>query len=81
MKDYVSEKGLSKEEDNAYFTFFVGCDPTCYDEVVKIGKWRKDMDVEIEAIHINDTYELKNLPEGGKTIGVKWIYKTKLREK
>ena len=38
------------------------------------------MDVEIEEIERNNTWELTNLPSGVKTIGVKWIYKTKCNE-
>ena len=38
------------------------------------------MDVEMEAINKNGTWELTELPKGGKTIGVKWAYKTKLNE-
>ena len=39
------------------------------------------MDEEIKAIEKNNTWELTNLPNGQKTIGVKWVYKTKLNEK
>ncbi|KAA0037748.1 retrovirus-related Pol polyprotein from transposon TNT 1-94 [Cucumis melo var. makuwa] len=38
------------------------------------------MDEEIEAIEQNNTWELIDLPKGHKTIGVKWVYKTKLKE-
>jgi hypothetical protein len=38
------------------------------------------MDIEIKAIERNNTWELTDLPAGAKTIGVKWIYKTKLKE-
>ena len=38
------------------------------------------MDIEIAAIDKNDTWELSDLPKGHKTIGVKWFYKTKLKE-
>lgn len=38
------------------------------------------MDVEIDAIVRNKTWELVDLPNGEKTVGVKWIYKTKLNE-
>ena len=38
------------------------------------------MDEEIEAIERNNTWELIDLPRGHKTIGVKWVYKTKLKE-
>ncbi|GKV38841.1 hypothetical protein SLEP1_g46706 [Rubroshorea leprosula] len=35
---------------------------------------------EIGSIERNQTWELTDLPERHKTIGVKWIYKTKLKE-
>lgn len=38
------------------------------------------MDDEIAAIERNDTWEWRELPKGQKTIGVKWVYKTKLKE-
>lgn len=38
------------------------------------------MDDEIDAIERNDTWELTDLPSGHKTIDVKWVYKTKLKE-
>ena len=36
------------------------------------------MDTEISAIERNKTWELTMLPTGAKTIGVKWVFKTKL---
>ena len=38
------------------------------------------MDEEIAAIERNNTWELSDLPRGHKTIGVKWVHKTKLKE-
>ena len=38
------------------------------------------MDVEIEAIERNKTWELTDLPKGAKRIGVKWVFKSKLNE-
>lgn len=39
------------------------------------------MNEEITSIERNNTWELIDLPEGQKSIGVKWVYKTKLKEK
>ena len=39
------------------------------------------MDLEIEAIEKNETWQLTTLPKGAKNIGVKWVFKTKLNEK
>lgn len=38
------------------------------------------MDMEMKAIERNNTWELTDLPSGAKKIGVKWVYKTKLKE-
>ena len=38
------------------------------------------MDLEIEAIERNETWELTDLPKGMKKIGVKRVFKTKLNE-
>lgn len=59
---------------------FVNSDPISYAAAVKSAKWREAMDSEIEAIKKNDTWELTELPTGGKKIGIKWVYKTKLNE-
>ncbi|GKV07537.1 hypothetical protein SLEP1_g19297 [Rubroshorea leprosula] len=56
------------------------CDPLTYEEAVKEEKWQKAMAEEIGSIERNQTWELIDLPEGHKIIGVKWIYKTKLKE-
>jgi len=55
-------------------------DPIHFDVAVKIEKWRKAMDEEMETININGTWELMELPDGAKKVGVKWIYKTKFKE-
>ncbi|GKV14990.1 hypothetical protein SLEP1_g25791 [Rubroshorea leprosula] len=43
-------------------------------------EWQKAMAEEIGSIKRNQTWKLTDLPKGHKTIGVKWIYKTKLKE-
>ncbi|RDX94097.1 hypothetical protein CR513_23570, partial [Mucuna pruriens] len=55
-------------------------DPTHFDAAVKIEKWRKAIDVEMEVIKGNDTWELMELPDSAKKVGVKWVYKTKFKE-
>ncbi|XP_020421230.1 uncharacterized protein LOC18775571 [Prunus persica] len=81
MIDYVSGDELSNEDTTAYFALFAGSDPILFAEAVKEEKWKKAMDAEIQAIEKNETWERTNLLEGQKTIGVKWVYKTKLNGK
>ena len=39
------------------------------------------MDEEIKVIRKNDTWELKSLPKGKKTIGVRWAYNERKNRK
>ena len=82
MADYTSGEEIS-DDDNiaAHYALFAGNNPITFEEAIKSEKWRKAMDAEIEAIERNNTWKLVVLPQGKKTVGVKWIYKTKLNEK
>jgi len=78
MVDYE----VSKIEDPlTHFAIFLECDPVSFEEVVTEPIWVTKMDNEIVAIERNNTWELIELPKGQKSIGVKWVYKTKLNEK
>ena len=80
MYDY-EVTGIDQSEDQlTHFALFSDCNPTNFEVAITEPKWRKAMDAEITAIERNDTWELCDLPKGHKTIGVKWVYKTKLKE-
>ena len=49
-----------------------------FEEAVRNKKWQAAMDEEIGAIEKNKTWDLVELPEGCRTIGVKWVYKKKM---
>ncbi|CAL9018409.1 unnamed protein product [Prunus brigantina] len=49
-------------------------------KLLKAQNEGKATDVEIDAIQRHNTWELTDLPVGGKTIEVKWIFKTKIKE-
>jgi hypothetical protein len=72
LRDYVL--GREAEEDQELHNYAVYCnddDPISYDDASKTNVWRKAMDLEIESIEKNNTWELTTLPEGVKAIGVK----------
>ncbi|KAL6311043.1 hypothetical protein AAG906_011714 [Vitis piasezkii] len=80
MEDYIGGEGLSEEKLSLIWPLLL-LDPINYEEAVMSSKWRLAMDSEINSIEKNQTYwKLTDLPAGAKTIGVKWIYKTKLNE-
>ena len=80
MRDYAIGENLSKEDNEAHLTMSITTDPVNFEDALKSEKWRQAIDLEIEEINRNDTWELIELPEGRKKVGVKWIYKTKFNE-
>ncbi|KAM0052455.1 putative RNA-directed DNA polymerase [Helianthus debilis subsp. tardiflorus] len=50
-----------------------------YNEASKDPKWVEAMNLEMEALMRNNTWELVDLPSGRKPIGCKWVYKIKYR--
>lgn len=80
MEDYEVQGAENTEELLTHLVLFSDCDPMNFEDAVKEAKWQRAMDAEIDAIERNGTWELTELPNGQKTIGVKWVYKTKLKE-
>jgi len=56
-------------------------DPLDYEEAVKSERQRNAMDIEIEAIEKNDTWELFNQLKVIQSLEVMYVHKTKLNEK
>ena len=52
-------------------------DPKTFKEAVQNPDWVSSMNVELEALELNDTWEVVPLPAGKTAIGNKWLYKTK----
>jgi len=69
------------ENPLSHFALFSYCDHVSFEEVVTEPIWITTMDNEIATIERNNTWELVKLLKGQKSIGVKWVYKTKLNEK
>jgi hypothetical protein len=58
----------------------MSCQPTSFIEVSKETHWVQSMNQEIDSIEKNKTWDLVDLLRHKKSIGVKWVYKTKLNE-
>lgn len=52
-------------------------EPSNFEEAAKEECWNKAIEVEMEMIHKNDTWELVDKPVNRKIIGVKWVFRTK----
>ena len=55
-------------------------DPTSFKEAMQSeysSKWLDAMKDEMKSMSTNDVWDLVEIPEGAKTVGCKWVYKTK----
>jgi hypothetical protein len=59
----------------------MSCQPTSFKEETKEPHWVQAMNQEIDSIEKNKTWDLVDFPTHKKSVGVKWVYKTKLNEK
>ncbi|CAJ2663478.1 unnamed protein product [Trifolium pratense] len=53
--------------------------PTSLSEALSDRKWKQAMDLEMEALDKNNTWELVSLPNGKKHVGCKWVYTVKYK--
>ena len=55
-------------------------DPTTFEEAIKSphsSKWLEAMEDEMRSMSSNKVWDLEEVPKGAKTVGCKWVYKTK----
>jgi hypothetical protein len=55
-------------------------DPTLFEEAMRSdnsSKWLEAMEDEIKLMSTNKVWNLEPIPKGAKTVGYKWVYKTK----
>ena len=55
-------------------------DPTSFEEAMRSVysfKWQEAMKVEMNSMNINDVCDLEVIPNRAKTVGYKWVNKTK----
>jgi hypothetical protein len=55
-------------------------DPTSFEEAMRShssSKWLETMEDETKSMSTNKVWNLEPIPKGAKTVGCKWVYKTK----
>ncbi|GJU96511.1 ribonuclease H-like domain-containing protein [Tanacetum coccineum] len=79
LNKYANHTKLSA--DNSFFISNLNktAEPTCYNEAVKDINWVQAMNNEMEALYLNNTWTLTELPINRKAIGSKWVYKIKYK--
>jgi hypothetical protein len=59
-------------------------DPTSFEEAMRsahLSKWLEAMEDEMKSMSTNIVWDLEKIPKGAKTVGYKWVYKTKCDSK
>jgi hypothetical protein len=59
-------------------------DPTSFEEAIRSAhssKWQGAMEAEMNSMNTNDVWDLEEISNGAKTVGYKWVYKTKYDSK
>lgn len=54
-------------------------DPVFFHQAIKFPHWIEAINLELEALEKNRTWEVTTLPPNRKAIGCKWIFKTKFK--
>ena len=72
--DYVMYNVNSQKTSNVDYCYRVGIVPQTYSEAIECNEsreWKTAMDCEMESLVKNETFEVKELPEGKSVIGGK----------
>ena len=54
-------------------------EPDSYAQAILDPRWHNAMKVETDALQVNNTWVMCELPPGKVPIGCKWVYKVKLK--
>ena len=73
----TAEVHVSKQFNCFQVSLTATADPVHFSEAVHHEHWVKAMNLEMDALEKNETWDIVELPPGKKAIGSKWLYKTK----
>jgi hypothetical protein len=80
--DYEVYAAEDTKDDEIYMSEDIDTvgDPTSYEAAMRSAnssKWLSAMEDELESMRMNKVWDLEVIPQGAKTVGCKWVYKTK----
>ncbi|CAL8174598.1 unnamed protein product [Prunus armeniaca] len=77
ISHYVSTHHLSKSYASYLCQLFSVCVPTKLQDALSNPKWMDAMNVEMDALNKNKTWDLVPLPQGKKAVGCIWVFTLK----
>nr|KYP52900.1 Retrovirus-related Pol polyprotein from transposon TNT 1-94 [Cajanus cajan] len=79
LANYLSFRNFSPTHKAFLTSLNTTTTPTSLSEALSDKKWKQAMDVEMEALEKNSTWDLVALPNGKKPVGCKWVYTIKYK--
>ncbi|CAA7020467.1 unnamed protein product [Microthlaspi erraticum] len=79
ISHYLDSKSFSPRHRAFLAALHAETAPIFFKDAVVYKKWREAMLAEIEALDLNGTWDLVELPKGKTAIGCKWVYTIKFR--
>nr|AAD19784.1 putative retroelement pol polyprotein [Arabidopsis thaliana] len=77
LTDYVSDAAFSSSHRAYLAAITDNVEPKHFKEAVQIKVWNDAMFTEVDALEINKTWDIVDLPPGKVAIGSQWVFKTK----
>ncbi|KAG7552999.1 Retrotransposon Copia-like N-terminal [Arabidopsis thaliana x Arabidopsis arenosa] len=77
LTDYVSDDCFSPGHKVFLAAITANVEPKNFKEAVQVKVWNDAMFKEVDALEINKTWDIVDLPPGKVAIGSQWVYKTK----
>lgn len=74
---YLDDYVCLAEDEGERLLLLLNEEPLDFEEVIELKVWRDACEEEIASVIKNETWDLVDLPEGAKAIGLKWIFKIK----
>ncbi|KAK2443673.1 putative mitochondrial protein [Trifolium repens] len=76
--ELLTDSAVNNEGELLHFSLLADAEPVNIKDALQSSVWKSSMIDELKSIEKNQTWELVKLPNGKKTIDLKWVYKTKL---
>ena len=77
LSDVLSYDQLSDSYKQYICAISTQDEPTSYKEAIKYPEWIQAMNEELQALELNNTWQVVTLPKDRKPLGCKWVFKLK----
>lgn len=77
LTNYISDDKFSSAHQVFLAVVVAAVEPTSYKQAIQDPRWTGAMGTEVDALEVNRTWDVVDLPPGKEAINNKWVYKIK----